>query len=240
MQFSGLVLVVPEKRDTERASVAAAWRHAGGDVVELGRFWDPPDLDPRAVRCYGNDTFCLVLAQKLGLQLVSPPDDFLRSVPPALRKREIAFTSLGAAGSGPFPRFVKPVVPKQFSARVFSAADELAHEARDLPAETEVIVSEIVDIAAEARTFVVDGKVVSVAVYEGAATDGMMNELRELPSAAPDGQPIVIDWAYLRGKGWAVLEANAAWGAGLNGCDPVAVLPCIERATRTAAGGGRY
>ncbi len=32
--------------------------------------------------------------------------------------------------------------------------------------------------------------------------------------------------------GWAFLEANATWGAGLNGCDPVAVLPCLAAATR--------
>ena len=27
------------------------------------------------------------------------------------------------------------------------------------------------------------------------------------------------------------IEANAAWGAGLNGCDPLAAAACIARAT---------
>jgi hypothetical protein len=33
-------------------------------------------------------------------------------------------------------------------------------------------------------------------------------------------------------RGWVVIEANDAWGAGLNGCDAGAVLPAIEAANR--------
>lgn len=32
------------------------------------------------------------------------------------------------------------------------------------------------------------------------------------------------------GRGWAVVEANAAWGAGLYGCDPEEVLKVLARA----------
>jgi ATP-grasp domain-containing protein len=234
MRCAGLTLVIPEKHDAERASVAEAWRRAGGEVVTLGRFWEPPALDPASVRCYGNDTFCLVLAQKLNLTLISPADDFLRFVPPDLLKRALSFTTLAIALTLPFPAFVKPMTPKQFAGRVFNDADALRQETEGLPAETPVMISEIVEIVAEARTFVVNRRVASRAIYEGEASESMLAALRDLPTAAPDEEPIVIDWACIAGKGWAVLEANAAWGAGLNGCDPVAVLPCIERATRSA------
>lgn len=33
------------------------------------------------------------------------------------------------------------------------------------------------------------------------------------------------------GRGWAVVEFNAAWGAGLNGCDAEKVLPGIVAAS---------
>ncbi len=40
----------------------------------------------------------------------------------------------------------------------------------------------------------------------------------------------VIDVGRLAGGGWAVVEANPAWGAGICGCDPAAVLPVLRRA----------
>ncbi|QDE72371.1 DUF4343 domain-containing protein [Myxococcus sp. NMCA1] len=42
----------------------------------------------------------------------------------------------------------------------------------------------------------------------------------------------VLDAAWVEGRGWALLEANAAWGAGLNGCDAAEAARCIAEATR--------
>ena len=82
-----LILVISDKPDIERDAVADVWSAAGGDVLRLGRFWDPPALDPQRVRLYGSDSYCQVLAQKLGLALVSPPDDWLLQLAPAVTKR---------------------------------------------------------------------------------------------------------------------------------------------------------
>ena len=70
-----LVLVIADKPDIERDAVAAAWQAAGGEVLRLGRFWDPPALDAARVRIYGAEAFAQVLAQRLGLALLSPADD---------------------------------------------------------------------------------------------------------------------------------------------------------------------
>ena len=72
MNYRNLTLIIPDKPDPERDSVANAWENSGGTVLRLGRFWDPPELISADVRVYGNDTFCLVLAQKLCLDLISP------------------------------------------------------------------------------------------------------------------------------------------------------------------------
>jgi hypothetical protein len=82
-----LTLVIPAKRDPERDSVAEVWRDAGGDVERLDRFWEPPEhLQRSRVRLYGNDTFCLVVAQKLNLTLISPDDKVLASAPDFLKR----------------------------------------------------------------------------------------------------------------------------------------------------------
>src|SRR6185503_5672490 len=36
---------------------------------------------------------------------------------------------------------------------------------------------------------------------------------------------VVVDVGRMSGRGWGVVEANAAWASGLCGCDPARVLP---------------
>lgn len=102
--------------------------------------------------------------------------------------------------------------------------------------KTKVLVSEVVnDIKAEARSFVCDGVIADLALYEGSAdvvkgreflTDFIVSYGGELPSV------VVIDLAFSSQRGWFVLEFNACWGAGLNGCLAERVLQCVARATR--------
>ncbi|HNB74240.1 MAG TPA: hypothetical protein PLS70_24185 [Acidobacteriota bacterium] len=42
---------------------------------------------------------------------------------------------------------------------------------------------------------------------------------------------MVIDVGVISGKGWAVVEANAAFGSGIYGCDPAQVLPVLAEAS---------
>ena len=57
-----LTLVISDKPDLERDAVAEVWSAAGGEVLRLGRFWEPPAIDPRRARVYGADAFCHVVA----------------------------------------------------------------------------------------------------------------------------------------------------------------------------------
>lgn len=41
---------------------------------------------------------------------------------------------------------------------------------------------------------------------------------------------IVLDIGQIREHGWAVVEANTSWGAGIYGCDPTRVLSVVARA----------
>jgi len=229
--MSALTLLIPEKPDAERDAVAEAWMRTHGSVVRVGRFWDPPAVDRERVRVYGNDTFVLVLAEKLRLSLLSPDDRILATALPELMQREVGVRRLGDVS---LPAFVKPVTPKLFRAGVYDRAS-LAKETVGLSDDEEVIVSEIVSFATEARAFILDGAVTTCAVYEGV---GEAEEARRFAERVARSLAIprtcVIDVGLI-GTRWALVELNASWGAGLNGCDPDCVVPCIAAASAPLA-----
>jgi len=232
MSMTGLTLLVPAKSDAERDAVASAWEKAGGTVRRLERFWQPPRLDASTTRVYGSDGFCLVLAEVLKLDLYSPADDLIFQVPPDWLKRSIGRSSLAAAEAISYPAFVKPLVPKQFRAGVYASVEDLNEECAGLSPETAILVSAVVDFAVEARFFALDGEVLAGAFYAGA------EDLKPAAVAASAivqavGGPraVVVDVGLIPGQGWAIVEFNPVWGAGLNGCDPQEVLPAILHAS---------
>jgi hypothetical protein len=232
MNTTGLNLLISDKPDSERDSVAMSFASRGGAVHRIGRFWDPPVFQPQTVRVYGADSFCLVLQQKLDLALCSPDDELLLRVPSDLLKRDVARHALSEMSVISFPTFVKPIVPKQFRSAVYQSSAELAAECRGLPPDTAVFVSEPVSFTAEARTFVFDGHVLDASVYEGKAEAvGAETCVTALTRAMLLPRAVVVDVGLIDGRGWAVIEFNAAWGAGLNGCDPDKVLPAIVAAS---------
>jgi ATP-grasp domain-containing protein len=167
---AGLNLLIADKTDPERDALADAFANRGGVVHRIGRFWDPPAFDPVTVRVYGADSFCLVLQQKLGLALCSPPDDLLLQVPPRFLQRRLAKHTLGEARSSSFPVLIKPVTPKQFRGAVYKSAAALTQECRGLPPDTEAFVAEPVTLIVEVRSFVLDDRVLDAAHHgpEGA------------------------------------------------------------------------
>lgn len=94
MKTTALNLLVSDKPDEERDSVAESFAKCGGTVHRIGRFWDPPPFEPSSVRVCGADSFCLVLQQKLGLTLCSPDDELLLRVPSDLLGRQITRSTL--------------------------------------------------------------------------------------------------------------------------------------------------
>ncbi|HVJ62780.1 MAG TPA: ATP-grasp domain-containing protein, partial [Tahibacter sp.] len=98
----------------------------------------------------------------------------------------------------------------------------------------------------EYRCFVLDRRLMTYSIYSrrgelqrdadfrsNAAEDDEMREFVEtvladtrvdLPRAA------VVDVGVIAGRGWACVEQNAAWGAGIYGCDPRVVLDVIRQA----------
>jgi hypothetical protein len=157
--FNGLTLVVPDKADMERDAVCQSWERCGGSVIRIGRFWEPPEMDRSKVRLYGPDTFCLVLAQKLDLHVLTPNDSLLTELDIELLQRDLREVLLSKAMGLPYPQFIKPVTPKAFRAAIYESREDLDFECQGLEAGTRVLTSEIVEIVAEARCFLLDESV---------------------------------------------------------------------------------
>lgn len=230
-----LILVIPTKPDSERDAVASAWELAGGTVERLERFWEPPPLPRERVRLYGPDTFALVVAQKLEIEVAEPDPYAVVKCPGELLGRTVSVERLANAAGFSYPCFLKPVVPKQFGARVFVSHEELEAETQGLEDTTEVLRSEVVTITAEARSFVLDGVVQSCSLYEGTGDVDVAAKTCERVAMAVDfPRASVLDVGLLENGDWVFIEANAAWGAGLNGCDAHQVLACIATASRAS------
>jgi hypothetical protein len=152
--------------------------------------------------------------------------------------------TLGEAKSLTLPAFVKPPNDKSFEAKVYAIGAELPDAFDD---SMTVLVAEPVEWETEFRCFALDGTVSTLSPYlrsgqhakrDGySATDAELNEARQFAEAVL-GEPsnttpraVVIDVGRISGKGWAVVEANGAWGSGIYGCDPELVLDVIRHAT---------
>ncbi len=235
METSGLNLLIPEKADAERDSLAEAFSRGGGRTHKIGRFWDPPTFDPMRVRVYGPDSFCLVLQQKLGFALCSPEDELLLRVPSEYLQRKIQKHKLGEASTLTYPAFIKPVIPKQFRGSIYQSFEALKTECQGLTSETLIMASEIVTLTTEVRCFLLNGRVLDSAIYEGAAgIAGAEEFVTKFAQVVSLPRAIVVDVGFIAGRGWGIIEFNAAWGAGLNGCDPQRVLPAILAASGEA------
>jgi hypothetical protein len=229
------ILLVPEKTDPERDQVIDTWTQLGGRVRRLGKYWIKDEaLENIPLAIYGNQTFSLILAQLYNVELISPDDALIAKLHHRWTKREVRITPLSATTVLDFPIFIKPVIPKLFQAAVFDSLQQFKEQVKGLDANEQLIVSGIVPIEAEARTYVMNGRIADLAIYEGNADQTTAREfltdfLRENSIHLPP--VLVIDLGFNKGSGWFVLEFNACWGAGLNHCNAEKVIDCIVAAT---------
>lgn len=238
-----LILTNRYSTDSQRLWKAAIAR--GWSVHRISGIRIPNDLRslPRPV-IYAEALVGPLLAEELGVELQDPPLEWLPDLPEPYRKRSIHLSTLGEARTSVIPKFVKPPNDKSFPARVYRGS-ELPEGLLD---ETPVLVAEIVEWETEFRCFVVDRAVVAFSIYlrsgqlqedNGyASSESEEQELRDFIQHLLDDSAIdlldstVLDLGKIAGRGWAIVEQNSVWGAGIYGCNPDAVLTALERASR--------
>jgi hypothetical protein len=214
-----VILLIPEKTDIEFEQVFATWTKNGGRIKRLGKYWiKDEELADQPIAIYGNQAFALVLAQIYHVELLSPDDTLIARLEHIWTKRNIQLKQIGQLTESDFPTFIKPVVPKIFLAGIFQNIADFRKATEGLPGEEEILVSTVVhNIQAEARSYVMDGIVKDIALYEGS---GNLQEaekfVAEFAKNNKDKLPrvVVVDIAYSELTGWFVLEFNACWGIG--------------------------
>lgn len=225
----------------------ALWRAAGqrGWHVERVHGWRVSEhlLSAPDPVLYVEALMAPLIAEQLGLRLLQGDDDWLPRLPWKYRKRDVRLTTLGQAKQLSAPAFVKPPNDKSFAAKVY-APHELPGE---FPDDMPVLIQEPVTWETEFRCFVLHRELRTFPVYlrdgelqreagfshsseEEREVRAFVNEVLadntvDLPRAT------VLDVGTIAGRGWAVVEQNAAWGAGLYECDPDAVLDVLQLAT---------
>ena len=138
---------------------------------------------------------------------------------------------------------MKPPNDKSFTAQVYLSGADLPDAFDD---DMAVLIADPVQWESGYRCFCLDGEVMAVSPYLRSGTlakeqnfqmsqseqEDVKSFVTTVLTANPDTpRAIVIDVGYIVEKGWAVVEANSAWGSGIYGCDPDSVLDVIRHAT---------
>jgi hypothetical protein len=228
----------------QRTALARGWR------VERLENWRPaPCLRDEPLVFYGEPLFADVVAGPLGLALLEPTPFWLTQLPSAYLRREVRAGTLAECKRIAAPTFLKPAQDKCFSAGVYASGAALPAAIEMLPESTPVLLAEPVRWELEFRCFVLERAVVTMSPYlrDGALVETEDGSWPDSPEerieaedyiqtvladrAVPLPPAVVVDIGRIAGRGWAIIEANAAWGSGLYGCEPERVLAVLQRAT---------
>jgi ATP-grasp domain, R2K clade family 3 len=240
-------LVLSHRYSPDSNALFAAALVTGWDVERLHSFHCPEGLATRDPVFYGETILADAIMEDLGIVLLEPTADWLPRLPHRHRRRDVRLTTLEKALTIQERVFIKPTDEKCFPARVYTDGAALEPDPV-LPLDLPVLVSEPGVFEVEFRFFIVERHVAALSPYirggeiartaagdweatpeeiEGARTAirTMLEEPEvELPPA------VVVDIGRMTDRGWGVVEANPAWASGLCGCDPVSVLPVLQRA----------
>jgi hypothetical protein len=119
-----MILLIPEKTDVEFESVITSMHAKNGTTRKLGKYWVKDDtLTGQPLAIYGNQTFAMVLAQLYDKTLISPDDTLIARLPEKWTSRSIAIKQIHQLQATDFPVFIKSVIPKLFTAGVFTSPD---------------------------------------------------------------------------------------------------------------------
>ncbi|MET8041317.1 ATP-grasp domain-containing protein [Micromonospora sp. NPDC005215] len=230
-----MTLVLPPRLTASAQRLRDAAHRRGLPTVQLATFEVPAGL--QADHLHAGPTFADAVAPLLGIAPLEAPHDWLAGLPRDFTHREITVVTIGEAYELRRPAFVKSPNDKTIRAMIYTDGSRLpGPDAVDR--QTPVLVSDIVDFAAEYRLHLLDGAVHAGSQYAeqgrlrlGPATADALAFGADLLAGFGHTLPtaIVVDVGVIDGH-WAVIEPNAAWASGAYQADPDLVLDVVLRA----------
>ncbi|MDY3558711.1 ATP-grasp domain-containing protein, partial [Gemmata sp. JC673] len=215
-------------------------------VIRSSRDCVPTNVPEPVV--YVTTKLAVLAARTLDIALLEPPFDLLTRVPGRFLRRAVEFATFADLTRLQKRTFVKPADPldKWFDAGLYGNARDIRTCGRSCP-DAPVLLSEPVEWSVELRYFVLEGRVVAGSPYlsYGRPAWRRTDASGPLPTA---GRPLVeqlcadmkdrlppvfvVDVGLIEDRGWAVVEFNPVWSAGLLNADPRAVFPALQRASQ--------
>jgi hypothetical protein len=250
MELTMPTLLLSPRYSSDSRLLRSAAERQGWSVVRLGTRTVPGFVGGRDLVFYGEPAYADVVATSRSIALLQPTPTWLTTIPEEHRKRAVSASSFGRATRLSGPAFVKAAPErKPFPSRVYETGAALrSAAATGCPESLPVLVAEPVAWDLEVRCFVCDRAPVSSSPYlrEGrlaVAADGDWPLTEDERDEAADfiglvlgdrrvtlPPAVALDVGRIRGRGWAIVEINSAWGSGLYGCEPGAVLAVLARA----------
>jgi len=223
-----------DSNNLKRASISSPY--------ELNRFnakWTvPEEFRKDVIAVYGEDIYAEIVAEQCNLTLTKPDDNWLSKISEEFTKRKISYGQLKDFVDEE-NIFIKCSDFKSFKAGVF---DKVTHikgfDSLDL--ESTVFTSKVVEWQLEVRCFVLDKEIKTYFSYwrNNAFDTNPLSEteqkdlfaffnkfMKQYAETLP--KAVVLDFGIIKGKGWALIEANPAWCSGLYACDAEKALEVI-------------
>lgn len=215
------------------------------------------DEDPDCTRdddiiYYGGSDVAIDAARKFNLCLLEPDLDLLANIPERFIKRGMECINLDELQFNNTPLFIKPADPlnKAFDVGIYSYPGQIRH-VDFLPSNTLILVSEPVEWLSEFRIFCRNREVAAVSPYLSFGRpnwkpfhgrrrcdvkDSRIHEfarsfLREYEGLLPPA--FVMDVGLIENAGWAIVEFNPIWCAGILGADPRIILDLLSLTSRS-------
>jgi len=239
-------LLLPTRSLPSGPALAEASRGKGWGVWVLD---EGPAIEPDdKLVFYGGSDVALATAARFGLALIEPPLDLLACIPQKFSQRTVHFARFRDLHRLKQRTFIKPADPcnKSFDAGIYTDIRDI-RAPHGIDADTPILLAEPVEWLAEYRFFVLENEVVAGSPYlsfgrpnwkpyDRGGKDAQASPkarslcdslLKQTTVALPPA--FVIDIGLIEDRGWAVVEFNPIWCAGLLGADPARVLDAMSR-----------
>lgn len=211
---------------------------------ELSRFnakWNvPEEFRADVIAVYGEDIYAEIVSEQCNLTLMKPEDNWLADISEEFTKRKIFYGQLkGFIHEENI--FIKCSDFKSFKAGVYQKVTDIKGF-DSLDPEITVFTSEVVEWELEVRCFVLNNEIKTCSSYwrnDTFDTNPLSEKeqkdmfaffdafIQKYTSSLPTA--IVLDFGIIKGKGWALIEANPAWCSGLYACDAEKALEVIVK-----------